>query len=238
MKFVLHSLIICFLPSLFIAQVDKICVKEIQEVIKADEARKDSVKQGKVLHLKYNVRVTDWEDETTLSNVNLYKNETHLHFFSEQANVYQDLTEAVVILPQQKIAFLSDMDKSLANFKMSDAFFQLRKGFLDSCQILQCGTKLGSVKTLVLKPRLEEDGALKITKLSYEYDLATKTVLQIKVEYNDEYKLKQMVITYKEFKVLDTYPFAKCTSYLLDKKGQVLAKYKDYELEDNRNPKK
>ncbi|MEO6302811.1 MAG: hypothetical protein ABIP51_06540 [Bacteroidia bacterium] len=231
-------LTILLLGNNVFAQNGKDCVNEVVLLNELNDHKNDTALKDKSVRLSYSVRVTDWEDETTISNVKVYKKNYLMHFFSEQVNVYQDDREVLLILPLQKVALLNNNDKRLTNVKMTDAFFEMRNSFLDSCEVISCSTTDKNNKVLILKviaKKVRDD--IKITKITYEYNMEQKKIISVKLDYQNDYKLKQMLIVYKEFMVGAEYSFYPAKSYILDKKGNLLPKYKTYEFVDNRDKK-
>ena len=65
-------------------------------------------------------KMTDYKDaQVTVSNAKIYKNDDYMHFFSEQASIYQDPTEVVMIMPQQRMAIINSTTKELNNTKIN-----------------------------------------------------------------------------------------------------------------------
>ncbi|MDI9341687.1 MAG: hypothetical protein QM534_14040 [Sediminibacterium sp.] len=229
------TLLLALLPLGFYAQQTDACVKELKQ-ISASEERLDSVNTGGTFHMKYMVEVTDHEGQRMVSNVTVYKNETCLHLFSEQARLYRDADEALLVLPMQKVAFLSDMgqDKT-AESKYADYKEFLRNSFLDSCKVISCETDAEGTKTLIMEVADEKYEGVYIKRITYVFNPLSKVLKSTKTEYSDDYKLKEMKVTYKETERVPNYVFNDCKSYFFDKKNKRLAKYSDYEFEDYRD---
>ncbi len=211
------------------------CIAEVKALNAAYGQGADSLFKQKTVQVQYTVRAEDWEDVVSLSNVTVYKNAHHLHFFTEQFKVYQDTNEVLMIVPNQRVAFLTTTSKQVQNVKLSSLFYELQDVFFDSCKVLSCETTADSVRTLVLKAGLLDVAGLKIDKVSLSYDVAKKKVLSVKTEYVADYQLKSLGVVYKFIKPEPSYVFNTCKRYFLDAKGKRLAKYADYEFEDARD---
>lgn len=211
------------------------CVSEIKALNAANGPGADSLFKQKTVQVQYTVRAEDWEDVVSLSNVTVYRNAHHLHFFTEQFKVYQDTNEVLMIVPNQRVAFLTTTSKQVQNVKWSSLFYELQDVFFDSCKVLSCETSADSVRTLVLKAGLLDVAGLKIDKVSFSYDVAKKRVLSVKTEYVPDYQLKSLGVVYKFIKPEPSYVFSACKRYFLDAKGRPLAKYAGYEFEDARH---
>ncbi len=222
--------------NLLCAQTNNDCLKEIATLEEKINVAKDSSLINNTIALSYSVRVTNWEDEVTVSNIKVYKKDTYMHFFTEQANIYQDANEVVMILPIQKMAIISSTSKDITKNKLGDAFYEMKKQFMDSCEVVRC-EMVGSKKILELKV-VKPQYNVNIINMVYEYDVAQGKILTVKVNYNEDYKIKQMITTYKDFNTNSTYQFASARKYIADKSGKPLAKLAGYEFVDNRDQKK
>jgi hypothetical protein len=220
------------------AQADRKCIEEILLFEDSNNLRNDSTVKNKNIYISYMVKVTDWEDMVTVSNVKIYKDENNMHFFSEQANLIQDQKEVLIVLPSQRILILNSTDKKLNNQRLNQEFFAIRKEFLDSCEVVKCENRDENNKVAVLKIRPEKTSpAIKIRTITYEYNTSEKKITSVTVDYTADYRIKQLYMNYKDMSLASTYSFMPLKSYYMDKKGNVLPKYKDYELVDNRDKK-
>lgn len=239
MKLVIYIsgfLLLLLQNSTVFSQNMKDCLKEVVDFEEKINYRKDTLLNKKNMFISYSVKVTDWENNITVSNVKIYKNEEYMHFFSEQANIYQDSKEVVMILPIQKMAIISSTTKELNNTKISDAFFEMRRKFIDSCEIIRCDIA-GSKKTLELKVKKHQDSN-NIIGIIYEYDIELGKILFVKISYNQDYKVKTVQINYKDFVMDSNYQYSSSRRYMVDRNGKLLSKLNGYELVDNRDQKK
>jgi hypothetical protein len=225
-----------FHPHLSFSQVGTECIKEIIMLNDLNDHRNDTSINNKCIKVAYSVRVTDQDNETTVSNVKVYKNGTKMHFSSEQVTIIQDDKEALMILPQQKLIFLNSMDKRMADIKLSQAFFEVRNSMLDSCEVSKFDVNTNGNKVAVLKmPKSKfKRNDLHINFITYEYNMVSKKIISVKIDYDSEYKMKQMFTVYKEFVVGAEFSFAQPKAYALDKKGNLLPKFAGWEFIDNR----
>lgn len=220
------------------SQNDRKCIEEIIQFEDPNNLRNDSTVKSKNIHVSYQVKVSDWEGQVTLSNVRIYKDENNMHFFSEQANLFQDNKEVLIVLPSQKLIIINSTDKRLNNQRLNQEFFIVRKEFLDSCEVVKCENRDAENKIVVLKVHPDKTSpAIKIKNITYEYNIVQKKINSVTVDYRSDYKIKQLHMVYKDFNLASTYGFMPLKSYYLDKKGNVLTKYKDYEFVDNRDKK-
>lgn len=223
------------------AQTGKECVKEIIILNDLNSHRNDTLVKDKSIKITYTVKVINQDDESTISNVKVYKKGPKMFFTSEQVTVYQDEHEALLILPQQKVMFLNSMDKKLADLKLTDAFFEIRNSMLDSCDVISCEPRDNGVSRLVLKLPANKVKRVDnhIETITYEYNRASQKILSVKITFDGSYKLKQMFTVYKDFIVGADYNYVTPHTIVLDKKGNLLPKYAGWEFADNRDqPKK
>jgi hypothetical protein len=219
--------------SLF-AQNNTICLEEVIALEELNSFRKDTAIDRKNIYMSYTIKATNWDDETSVSNVKLYRKGNYTHFFSEQATIYVDDKEALIIVPSQKLIILNSISKELNSRKLSDEFYDMRQDFLESCELVSCETT-NKIKTLVLKvDNTKVDESIKIRRMTYSYNNDEKKITSIKMNYDEDYKLKQFQILYKDLSLTSAYKFFSAKSLVMDKNGNLNAKYKDYELMDNR----
>jgi hypothetical protein len=227
-------LLMLFLVSGLRAQQKNPC---IEEVVKLEE--KNTVTgftdESKALYVNYTVKTTDWENQTIVSNVKVYRGKDNTHFYSEQGLIFQDEKDVFMVLPTQKLILVNSTRKELYNQKLSDDFYKLRRAFLDSCEVVRCESNSANpgLKTLELKVK-KADPAIQIVKMIYEYNTETGRILSTKIYYSSDFKVKVINITYNDISLESDYKFAHARKYVLDKNNRLLPKYSDYELVDNR----
>jgi hypothetical protein len=131
---------------------------------------------------------------------------------------------------------LSSTDKRLNNIRTGDELLQMRKSFIDSCDLVKYEKLPNGNKLLVLKSNPSKTNAsVKISSITYEYNAEQKKIVNAKVTYNNTYKIKQMTVVYNDFNSASKHKYSSVRSYYSDRKGHVVDKYKDYELVDNRD---
>lgn len=191
---------------------------------------------AKPSYIRYKVSSEDWDNNVVKSEVEMYRNKTNLHLFSDQVDIYTDESETFMVLKTQKMVVASLSSKAVTNSMMSDNFLAFRNKFLKSCTVVS-NTLIDSTKEIrQLKLTLNKDleGLMDIKSITYKYDGKNKKVLSTTVLYENSYKLKKMTVTYLDFKEESTYTFQKSRKYVLSSKGKLLEKYKTYELMDDR----
>jgi hypothetical protein len=190
------------------------------------------------IHLSYNIKVTNWDDHVTVSNVSLHKKGTNMHFLSEQANIYMDEKEIVVVVPSQKMLFINAAAQEINSHRISDEFFEMRRAFLDCCIVVKCESKTPESKILVLRVDPKKvDENVHIKSMTYNYNPVAEVINSVKINYDEEYKVKQLVITYKELNTESNYKFSPAKDYIVDWRGHIRDKYRSYEIVDNRDQK-
>lgn len=240
MKEIRILLLLWFSGQLLTAQQVPDAKRFLQELRVCEEAgslRNDTALEKRNVFMSYSVKATSWEDEVTSSSVKVYKLGANMHFFSEQANIYMDENEVAIVIPAQRLLILNSTTKDLNNSRLSDEFFEMRRAFLDSCEVLSCETDKG-IRTLVLKvDRRKVDPSVRITRMVYQYSVEEKRVKNVRISYDEDYKLKQLFIAYGEFDAASAHKYAPARSYVMDRKGRVNSRFEGYQLVDNRDPK-
>ena len=214
----------------------------INEIIKLEEKFniKDFKEGDKPVHFSYHVRTTDWDEQTVVSDVTMYRDKYKMHFFSDQATIYQDEKEVYVVLKSQKVVVINSTKKEINSKRESDDFVELRKEFLLNCTVIKCAYSKNdsSLKTIELKANDDMNGALNIIKMIYTYNPKTGTIINTTVQYDEDYKVKEIVIDYKTFELQSDYKFNTARKYVMSRNNRLLSKYTGYEVVDNRNTAK
>lgn len=221
------------------AQQNEVCVKDILALEEQIYGKKYAEGE-KPLHLDYDIKTTDWEDHSVNSNVKIYRGHNNMHFFSNQAKVYQDDKDIVMVMKAQKMILRENSSEKIVNDGMGDEFVQVKKNFLTTCEVLKCENSATdkSLKIVELKAKNDMNGALYIDKMIYVYNPTTKKLIKSFISYKKGYKVKTIEINYNKLELMSTYKFNSAKKYVLDKKGKPLAKYSTFELVDNRENKK
>lgn len=232
--------VLTLLYSSSFAQNNKECVAEVLKIEEQNTYNKAVQNPSAVFYMNYMVSTTDWDNQTVNSNVKICKQNEFVHFFSEQGQIYQDGKESYCVLPIQRVVIMSTMDENLKNFTVGDNFYEFRKTFFDSCQVVRCEvvSQKPLTKILELKVLKDFEGMINIERIIYKYDVQSSKLLSVTTYYNKKYKVKKIDITINEINNNYTYTFNKARRYVLDKNGKILPKYNGYEIVDNREKKK
>lgn len=208
----------------------------VQEILKLE----NKISQGysnseKTIYMNYKVQSTDWEGKLISSNVKIYKNKRKMNFFSDQANMYQDEKNAVIVLKPQRVIIVNGAVKDVPSNDM-DQLLVVRKKFLKSCEVLKCEQSASNknIKTLEVKSTLKLGGKLKIDRMVYTYNTLTGKILKCVTYYDKGFQVKKIVIEYQKLDFNSDYKFTKSAKkQVLGKYEKLLTAYKGYELVDN-----
>ncbi len=239
MKYNVAFLLSLIFPFSFYSQNINACKTELQKI-----EEKNSIKnikdENSVFYLNYKVRTTDWDNQTVDSNVKVYKGKGNLYFFSEQGQMFQDEKDFFLILPIQKVVIMNSTNKEMASAKFGNDFFQFRKGFIDSCEVVRCETppQTPDIKILEMKVKDDLGGKIHVKKMIYKYNVKTEKIISTVSEYSKDYKVKKIEMVFNEVDLNNDYKFGKARKMVLDRNGRLLAKYKGYELVDDREKQK
>jgi hypothetical protein len=235
-KYTIITILGLFLASHSSFAQDSICLNEVLQIENKLMIESKGT-NGNTSYLNYTVKSTDWENQINNSKVEVYKDTAHLHFFSDQASIYQDEDEAIVLLKDQKVIIVSSFNKALMNKQADDEFMLMRKDFLKNCEVLNCskGDEKNDLKILELKVVKNDNSGIKISKMIYKYNVVEQKIIETRVFFNKEYKLKEMTIKYNSSETKNDYKFEPTTRYFFSKNNKLLPKYKGYELVDNRD---
>lgn len=213
--------------------LNDVCINEILALEKKTFSS-DYANTEKTIHINYTIQSVDWNGKTMTSNVKIYRHKKKLNFFSEQANMFQDDKNSIIVLKPQKVLIVNGVAQNIPS-NYSDEFVKTRMEFLKSCEVLRCEQgSVKNVKVLELKSKEKLGGTLKVDRMIYTYNTSTGKLLKCVTYYDKGFQVKKTVL---EFKVLDfnnSYKFSKAAkNYVFDKKGRVLSAYKAHELIDN-----
>lgn len=235
-KIVLSSLLLVYVVCY--SQKNTTCINEVFAIEEKNSIRNFN-EIDKTYRLDYALKTIDWENQIINSHVRAYKNKDNMHFYSDQGVIYQDEKEIYMVLPIQKIVIVNTSPKDINHLKVKDDFYEFRKKFLDSAEVVECKIipQSPDIKVLELKINNDLGGVLHLKSMIYKYDVKAQKILSIDMFYNDKYKVKEMQITFNEVGLTDKYKFNSARKYVVDRNGKLLAKYGDYELVDNRNKK-
>ncbi|MDQ3192391.1 MAG: hypothetical protein M3Q58_12430 [Bacteroidota bacterium] len=210
------------------------CLNLIMQLENQINTKKDK-EQNKATFIHYSTRVQDWDNVFVSSEVKIIQHNKKVHFFSDKANVFQDGKDVLLVLHDQRIVIWNSTPESI-NESVKDDFLLLKEAFFQSCEIIHCKTNKDNEqeRTLILKAP-EADGLISIEKLTYVFNEKEQKILKVIVEYNKEYKVRKMNITYHQMNLEYSYNFNKTAwKNVLDNNYRPTGKYTGYNLIDNR----
>jgi len=230
-----HIIIVLLIAVPGVAQQKEQC---IQDILKLEEQiyLKKYLEGEKPVYIHYEIVTTDWQNKSITSKVKIYKGFNNMHFFSDQANIYQDEKDILMVLKTQKLIMRENSSEKLVNEKINDQMLFAKKQFLQSCELIKC-ENLATDKTLKiveLKAKDDMDGVLFIDEMTYTYNPTTNKLIKSTISYKKGYKVKTINIKYHQLDMASNYKFYKAPKYVVNKKGELLVKYAKFELIDNR----
>jgi len=213
----------------------------IDDIIKLEHKiySKKYAEGEKPLYVNYDIKTIDWENNTINSSVKIYRGHNNLHFFSTQANIYQDEKDILMVLKTQKIIVRENSSEKIVNNGVNEEFIQVKRKFLEGCELVKCENSptSKSVKIVELKVTDDMKGLLYIDKMAYLYNPTANKLIKSIISYKKGYKVKRIEIKYNQLNLASDYKFYSAKKYVLSKKNTLLAKYSAYELIDNREEK-
>ncbi|MCT4579946.1 MAG: hypothetical protein N4A35_00900 [Flavobacteriales bacterium] len=234
MKSLLKIVVLLAITSPLFAQFDSsICVKEI---IAYEDAMYQKINNENTVYVNYKTTAIDWEKNLASSEVKLYKNKEHVHFFSKEGNLFKDSENMFLVLPAQKLIVADKVTEEMSGMGYNDDFLELRKKFLLSSELVSCEItdSLQGIKQVVLRVKEDLEGIVEIEEMSYQYNTKQKKVVSTTVLYSNDYKIKKLMTTYLDVNPNSTYKFKRSTRYVLANNNKLLSKYNGFELIDNR----
>lgn len=190
-----------------------------------------------IFGLHYSVLTEDWDGKVVRSRVKVYRSQEEVHFFSEQADIYQDKDHVFLVLHPQKLILWNDAPEEMAAGGFDEEFMAIRRSFFEESTVEVCGPAAGepSVKVAVVKAVEDLTGTVLINRMKYRYDTQHKKLLSTEISYKPQYKVKRIVVTYEGLYPHAQYDFGGAAwKHVLKPDGNPLAKFSNYQLMDNR----
>jgi|GEM_PF-5250959 len=198
---------------------------------------------GAISRLRYSVRTTSrWQGktQTTVSNVEMIASDTRLYLNSEQMEVGQDATTAVVVIPGQRKILINGSNLQAFRQLRGSSMAGLRDSVLNSSDVTECSARTdgvpGSDRKAVFRLKPGPRQRLKMEAVTIYMNAASKTIQKIVFTPTAENTVTALEI------IFDAVDFAYTTdrfsrpllSQFIDGKGEPLPKYKGYTVSDAR----
>ncbi|MEK7255809.1 MAG: hypothetical protein AAB316_13750 [Bacteroidota bacterium] len=212
------------------------CIREVLELERKIEGH-DFAQNPRVVFLNYTMRTTDWEESAAVSEVRIYRQQMKVHFFSKQADVFQDEKEVLLVLHDQRTIIRNSLNAEILNAGIATGLAELRAAFLEAGKVVKCAKDPAQAGVKILEVKASEDfhEDLLIESIRYRYDLAKGKILSTFIFYEEDYKVKKIEIAYNELNFNANYEMSQdARKYVLDKNGKPKGKYAGYAVMDNR----
>ena len=193
-------------------------------------------------HLKATVKNRHHKSPTRQElALNMTVSATHTRWVTDQAEMYRDEKEAVLVVHDQKTVYLSDLPTEDVQTPMQDMINKQNLLF-DLSEPVRCETieKDGRIITrLELHPTAKGRELLLIRKAFFEYDAEAGTLLSTKLLFLPAYPLAESEINYETMDLNYQGPDLdkKANSYVFTRGGKLRAAYAQYQIIDNRTSK-
>ncbi len=198
---------------------------------------------GAISRLRYTVRTTSrWQGktQTTVSNVEMISSDARLYLDSEQMEVGQDATTAVVVMPGRRQILISGSNLEAFRQLRGSSMAGLRDSVINSSDVTECSARTdgvaGSDRKAVFRLKPGPRQRLKMESVTIYMNATSKTIQKIIFTPTTENTVTALEVT---FDAIDfTYTTDRFSrpllSQFIDAKGQPLPKYKGYTVSDAR----
>ena len=203
-----------------------------------------ALEDGKVFYLNYTVSTTFSEKhggEEYQTTVKIYANKYKSYFISKEVEVYQDKSYKISILPAKKIIFLAGYpgDEIKETKMKSLSFMQDTLLSLSTVEYCRNVTLKNGEKYKKVKLKINDSGKklFKASTLEFLIDEKNNQIKQVLLKYVQKHHIAQLKIVFNvvdydhKSTKLDKKPLAQ----VFNADGELLVKYKNYKVIDNRN---
>lgn len=229
-----------FYTAISCAQKD-VCLNSVQNVYKVWTHEIENSKAGFYLKYNYEVQVKNSEgmDKNT-AIMELMSDENNSIFQTKNLNVFQDQKYTVSIMDDKKIivvnAYVGDAYKQqkIGQFQLlKDSMFQM----LETQECKQVTFKGKLYKKVLLKANSKANKVYKIKTIEFLLDEELNRVKRVAINYVDNHKISvmKMEILNQKLDYHLTSIKKKALENVFSSNGELLTKYKEYQLIDNRN---
>ena len=217
------------------------CKAELKRIVHAMGATQFP-EDGQVYRMNFSTDYTMWDPAATNTrnlNVEMLMSNEQLYYDAGDMLVLQDLKDAFIILKSQKLVMRSVTATAPNQQARINQLTLFRDSLIDQCRIERCEeVKLDEqwCKSVVLVPEPSVARKLKLVDLRIVYDPATLAMKRVTINHNKASDIKQTVMRYH---IVD-YDFDKglnkpVASHIVNRNGQLLPRFKGYQLLDHRN---
>lgn len=187
-----------------------------------------------ILELRYSILTEDWEGKVVRSKVQIYRSQGKVHFFSQQADIYQDTEHVFLVLHPQQLIILNDSPEAITKSGFDDDFLEMRKSFFEESKLEECRSE-ANLKIARLKVQEDPSGIILIDRMAYRFDTRQQKLLTTEITYKPAYKVKRIMVHYDELSTKAQYDFGEAAwQHVLNLDGSPITQFKKYQLMDNR----
>lgn len=233
-------LFICISHLLNAQGVSKACVQKVREFSSRSDA---TLPGGQVIYVHYTQQIVmrdSINNPKVETEVRMWMNKDHLQYITPDIEVYQDKRDAFMIIHSKKKVIWGQSDMESAGMGRVEKIVSLQDTLFDLSVPLLCeiySTKEGKeMIRLVLKTNNAGRELFNIDQIEYTYNNQTGNPERVITNFIPSYGIKRSVVTYKandnNYKGLK---LDKPVSHkIVSSNNSLLAKYKGYQLLDNR----
>jgi hypothetical protein len=198
---------------------------------------------GSITRLRYTLRTTSkWQGktQTTVSNVEMLASDTRLHMMSEQMEVGQDATTAVIVLPGRRMIHVSGSNLEKFREVRGSSVAALRDSVLATSDVVECTSRTDNVSgsdqkvTFRLKP--VPRSRFKMESVTIYLNTVKQTIQKIVFTPTADNKVTAIDIVFNSIEYdYSTDRFSRpLLAQFVGAEGRPLPKYKGYTVSDAR----
>lgn len=170
------------------------------------------------------------------SRIKILTAQNYYSYETDEVKIYSDYKELIqIIIPNRQI--IRSKFSNQSNFEQDNKSLmsQMQVAALKEATVLECNDLPDQKRTIIrLKPNAEVSAKLKIKEITYHMDMGKTHLYEVLINYQTDQLLRQQRVIYHQVEL--KYPFSKPRklSDLIFLNGNLLPKYKGFQVLDNR----
>ena len=224
------------------------CIRQIRTLYTRQDSMVKNLSDETTLYLNYTISTTtlnfQMQPITTQNRMEIYTNKTRSYSISSESEIYRDEKVIVFISPKRKTIMINHAGKAPRTEALMQHTALVQDTLFSLAQEESCGYEKTAAGDRVkrIKLKMSEQGLklFKIKTMDISLDQHERFVRKITVDYDDNYRFKQVTLTF------DTFSFNYKTdklqrsalSMVFDSDNILHARYNDYKVIDRRTGRK
>lgn len=220
------------------------CLTLLKEVFRK-VSMNDLPEDGKAYCFEYSVAVNMADKSSSSSNVKVYLSKNYMQVLSDQAEIYQDLTNSFTVIPMRKMIYWGDSQlgrKDDAGRNATGDMTLLKEKVLDNSRVKLCrsATGQGYDREIVIEPEAQVKEKFQIQEVRFLINTGRKTIRETLITYTEGSQYRSVLITYTtiDYDCRKAKPNSASKAKIFKSDGTLQPEYAGYKVVDVRASKK